>query len=66
MTETDDLIIKTESVVDHHIESTIVTVKERVSDDEDEDDEDEDDEDKKKKKKIKDKDEDDDESESED
>lgn len=65
VTETDDLIIKTESVVDHHIESTIVTVKERTSDDEDDEDEDEDDEDKKKKKKLKDKD-DDDESESED
>ncbi|MBQ3012858.1 MAG: HlyC/CorC family transporter [Clostridia bacterium] len=65
VTETDDLIIKTESVVDHHIESTVVTVKERVADDEDDDDEDDDDEDKKKKKKLKDKD-DDDESESED
>ena len=57
ITETDDLVIKTESVVDHHIEATVVTVKEKVSDDEDEDDEDEDDEDKKKKKKLKDKDE---------
>lgn len=64
ITETDDLIIKTESVVDHHIESTLVTVKERVADDEDDEDEDDDDEDKKKKKKLKDKD--DDESESED
>ena len=66
VTETDDLIIKTESVVDHHIESTVVTVKERISDDDDDEDEDDDDEDKKKKKKLKDKDEDDDESESED
>ena len=66
VTETDDLIIKTESVVDHHIESTIVTVKERTSDDEDDEDEDDDDEDKKKKKKLKDKDEDDGESESDD
>ncbi|MBR4032383.1 MAG: HlyC/CorC family transporter [Clostridia bacterium] len=66
VTETDDLIIKTESVVDHHIESTVVTVKERTSDDDDDEDEDDDDEDKKKKKKLKDKDEDDDESESED
>ena len=65
ITETDDLIIKTESVVDHHIESTLVTVKERVADDDDDEDEDDDDEDKKKKKKLKDKD-DDDESESED
>ena len=64
ITETDDLIIKTESVVDHHIESTLVTVKERVADDDDDEDEDDDDEDKKKKKKLKDKD--DDESESED
>jgi len=65
VTETDDLIIKTESVVDHHIESTLVIVKERVADDDDDEDEDDDDEDKKKKKKLKDKD-DDDESESED
>ena len=36
ITETEDLIIKTESVADHRIESTIVTVKERVADDEDE------------------------------
>ena len=64
VTETDDLIIKTESVVDHHIESTLVTVKERVADEDDDEDEDDDDEDKKKKKKLKDKD--DDESESED
>jgi len=64
VTETDDLVIKTESVVDHHIESTLVTVKERVADEDDDEDEDDDDEDKKKKKKLKDKD--DDESESED
>lgn len=66
ITETDDLIIKTESVVDHHIESTLVTVKERVADDDDDEDDDDDDEDKKKRKKLKDKDEDDDESESDD
>lgn len=64
ITETDDLIIKTESVVDHHIESTLVTVKERVADDDDDEDDDDEDEDKKKKKKLKDKD--DDESESDD
>jgi putative hemolysin len=58
--ETEDLIIKVESVVDHRIESTLVTVKERpVDEDEDEDediDDEEEDEDKKKKKRIKDKD----------
>ena len=44
--ETDDLNIKVESVLDHRIESTLVTVKERVIDEDDEDfDEDEDDKD---------------------
>ena len=66
--ETDDLIIKVESVAEHRIESTIVTVKERPVD-EDDDDYDDDDEDgdgeKKKKRKNKDKDEDESESESE-
>ncbi len=55
--ETDDLTIKVESVVDHRIESTLVTVKERPADeDEDEDiDDDDEDEDKKKRKKKSDK-----------
>ena len=66
ITETDDLVIKTESVVDHHIEATVVTVKEKTSDDDDDADEDDGDEDKKKKKKLKDKDEEQDESDSED
>ncbi len=35
--ETDDLVIKVESVADHRIESTLVTVKERVLDEDDED-----------------------------
>ena len=42
--ETDDLIIKVESVLDHRIESTLVTVKERVVDEDDEDFDDEDEE----------------------
>ena len=42
--ETDDLVIKVESVLDHRIETTLVTVKERVVDDDDEDDEDDEDE----------------------
>ena len=52
--ETDELLIKVESIADHRIESTLVTVKEKpvTEDDEDEDyDEDEDDEDDDKKKK---------------
>lgn len=50
--ETDDLIIKVESVLDHRIESTLVTVKEKVvdEDDEDLDDEDEEKEEKKSRK----------------
>jgi len=52
--ETDDLVIKVESVVDHRIESTLVTVKERPVDEED--DEDEDDREEKKSKRDKEKD----------
>ena len=68
--ETDELTIKVESVADHRIEETFVTVKPRPvdEDDEDYDDDDDDDEDgeKKKKRKNKDKDEkDEDETESE-
>ena len=66
--ETDDLTIKVESVADHRIEETIVTVKPRPVDEDDEDyDEDEDEDgEKKKKRKNKDKDEkDEDETESE-
>ena len=50
--ETDDLIIKVKSVLDHRIESTLVTVKEKVvdEDDEDLDDEDEEKEEKKSRK----------------
>ncbi len=49
--ETEDLIIKVESVADHRIESTLVTVKERPLDEDDEDyDEDEKEEKKSKKK----------------
>ena len=53
--ETDDLVIKVESVVDHHIESTTVTVKERPVDEDEE--EDEDDKEEKKSRREKDKDE---------
>ena len=53
--ETDDLVIKVESVVDHHIESTTVTVKERPADEDEE--EDEDDKEEKKSRREKDKDE---------
>ena len=66
--ETDELTIKVESVADHRIEETLVTVKPRPVDEDDEDyDEDDDDEDgeKKKKRKSKDKDEDKDEDETE-
>ena len=67
--ETDELTIKVESVADHRIEETLVTVKPRPvdEDDEDYDDDDDDDEDgeKKKKRKSKDKDEDKDEDETE-
>ena len=35
--ETDDLIIKVESVLDHRIESTTVTVKEKIDEDEEDD-----------------------------
>ncbi len=37
--ETDDLSIKVESVIDHRIDSTLVTVKERPTDEDDEDNE---------------------------
>ena len=66
--ETDELTIKVESVADHRIEETFVTVKPRPVDEDDEDyDEDEDEDgEKKKKRKTKDKDEkDEDETESE-
>ena len=57
--ETEELLIKVESVADHRIESTFVTVKPRPVDEDDEDfDEDDEDEEKKKKRKNKDKDED--------
>ena len=64
--ETDELTIKVESVADHRIEATLVTVKPKPVDEDDEDEDEDEDEDgeKKKKKKNKDKDE-DDESESE-
>lgn len=58
--ETDELIIKVESIVDHRVEITNVTVKEKIKDEDDEDldddDEDLDVEEKKKKKKKADKD----------
>ncbi len=54
--ETDDLIIKVESVLDHRIESTLVTVKERPLNEDDEE-SDEDDKEEKKSKKDKEKDE---------
>ena len=59
--ETDELTIKVESVADHRIESTFVTVKPKPIDEDDEDEDEDEDEDgeKKKKKKNKDKDEDD-------
>ena len=65
--ETDDLIIKIESVADHRIEETFVTVKERPADEDDEDfdEDDADDDEKKKKRKNKDKDKDEDETEPE-
>ena len=66
--ETDELTIKVESVADHRIEETLVTVKPRPIDEDDEDyDDDDEDEDgeKKKKRKSKDKDEDKDENETE-
>ena len=63
--ETDELIIKVESVADHRIESTFVTVKPKVVDEDDDDYDDEDeDENGEKKKKRRNKDKDDDESES--
>ena len=49
--ETDDLIIKVESVMDHRIETTLVTVKERVADEDDEDLDDEEDREEKKSRK---------------
>ena len=49
--ETDDLIIKVESVMDHRIETTLVTVKERVVDEDDEDLDDEEDKEEKKSRK---------------
>lgn len=66
--ETEELSIKVESIADHRIESTFVTVKERILDsdeDEDDDDDEDDDGDKEKKRRwIKDKDTDDEEDES--
>lgn len=55
--ETDDLMIKVESIVDHRVESALVTVKERPvdEDDEDYDEDDEDESTKEKRKKSKDK-----------
>ena len=60
--ETDELTIKVESVADHRIEETIVTVKPKLVDEDDDDyDEDEDENgEKKKKRRNKDKDEEDD------
>ena len=61
----DELIIKVESVADHRIESTFVTVKPKVVDEDDDDYDDEDeDENGEKKKKRRNRDKDDDESES--
>ena len=48
--ETDDLLIKVESVVDHRIESTTVTVKEKPVDGDDDEDDDEEIKEKRKKK----------------
>ena len=58
--ETDELTIRVESVADHRIEETIVTVKPKPVDEDDEDEDEDEDEDgeKKKKRKNKDKDED--------
>ena len=66
--ETDDMIIKVESIVDHRLESAFVTVKERPVDEDDEDEFDEEDEEtvKEKRKKNKDKDSDEEEPESDD
>ena len=63
--ETDDLLIKVESVLDHRIESTLVTLKERVVDEDSDSDEDEDEKEEKKSKKSKDKDEESEEAQSE-
>ena len=64
--ETDDLVIKVESVLDHRIESTLVTVKERAVDEDDEDFDDENGEkEEKRSRKNKDKDEETEEAESE-
>ena len=64
--ETDDLIIKVESVLDHRIETTLVTVKEKVVDEDDEDLDDEDEEkEEKRSRRNKDKDEETEEAESE-
>ena len=66
--ETEELSIKVESIADHRIESTFVTVKERIPDEDDddfdEDDEDDDGEKEKKRRRIKEKDADDEEDES--
>lgn len=64
--ETDEMLIKVESVADHRIEATFVTVKPRPVDEDDEDFDEDDDEDgeKKKKRKNKEKDEDVDDSDS--
>lgn len=50
--ETDDLVIKVESVLDHRIESTLVTVKERPVDEDDEDENEDGDEEKEEKKRL--------------
>ncbi len=63
--ETNDLTIKVESVSEHRIESTLVTVKPRPADEDDEDYDEDEDEDGEKKKKRKSKDNDEDETKSE-
>ena len=63
--ETDDLVIKVESVLDHRIESTLVTVKERIVDEDDEDFDEEDEKEEKRSRRSKDKDEETEEAESE-
>ena len=62
--ETEELLIKVESVADHRIESTFVTVKPRPVDEDDDDYDEDEDEDGEKKKKRKNKDKDEDESDS--
>ena len=62
--ETEELLIKVESVADHRIEATFVTVKPRPVDEDDDDYDEDEDEDGEKKKKRKNKDKDEDESDS--